>query len=228
MGTINTVIKKIAKKIHRVKHSKSYSQSGEDMILNTIFSNIEKGTYVDVGACNPYYQSNTQFFYDKGWSGINIDANEESIKNLNEIRTRDKNVLALISDKEEELEYFYYENPFYNGCVYNQNIPSKLLYSKKMKSTTLTQIFLSENLTNINFLSIDVEGYDYKVLASLDLNSFKPQVIVVESFQTDINSELKSDSTKLLDKNGYLLMGKTVTNSIYILKEFAKKRFDFS
>jgi hypothetical protein len=44
------------------------------MILATIFFNISKGVYIDIGANDPYIASNTQYFYQKGWHGINIDA----------------------------------------------------------------------------------------------------------------------------------------------------------
>jgi hypothetical protein len=47
------------------KYKESYSQSGEDMILNTTFCNIEKGFYTDDGANNLIVQSNTYFFIKK-------------------------------------------------------------------------------------------------------------------------------------------------------------------
>jgi hypothetical protein len=53
---------------------KSYSQEGEDMILNRIFEFRNSGFYIDVGAHHPMRFSNTYFFYRKGWRGINIDA----------------------------------------------------------------------------------------------------------------------------------------------------------
>lgn len=195
------------------------------MILNTIFSNVEKGTYVDVGACDPYFQSNTQFFYNKGWSGINIDANEISINRFKKIRSRDKNIIVLIHNIEEELEFFFYENPAYNGCIYRENIPSKLLYSKKIRSKTLTDKLNAEKFTNINFLSIDAEGNDFNVLISLDLKKIRPQIIIVESFSKDVLSDLSSEISKYLLNNDYKYFCRTVTNSLYISKEFAAERF---
>src|ERR1035437_7606242 len=62
------------------KYRKSYGQSGEDMILSNIFFDKKIGFYVDVGANNPCIQSNTHFFYKKGWRGINIDALPGSMK----------------------------------------------------------------------------------------------------------------------------------------------------
>ena len=56
----------------------SYSQCGEDLIMNFIFNNlrIEKPSYIDIGAHHPFWLSNTFFFYKKGSKGINIEAND--------------------------------------------------------------------------------------------------------------------------------------------------------
>src|SRR6056297_1825951 len=84
------------------KFKRSFSQSGEDMILNNLFANIKKGVYIDLGANDPYFQSNTQYFYELGWKGINIDANPDSIKRLKKIRKRDINIVALIANELKE------------------------------------------------------------------------------------------------------------------------------
>src|SRR3989344_4572766 len=54
---------------------RSYSQSGEDMILRSIFDDKKEGFYVDVGAFHPKLYSNTYYFYKRGWRGINIEPN---------------------------------------------------------------------------------------------------------------------------------------------------------
>ncbi|MDD3051752.1 MAG: SAM-dependent methyltransferase, partial [Candidatus Cloacimonetes bacterium] len=49
--------------------NKSYSQEGEDIILNRIFENQNRGFYVDVGANPPKRFSHTYLIYKKGWTG---------------------------------------------------------------------------------------------------------------------------------------------------------------
>ncbi len=53
----------------------SYAQNFEDLILMGILREIPNGFYVDVGANHPEQDSVTKIFYDKGWSGINIEPN---------------------------------------------------------------------------------------------------------------------------------------------------------
>ena len=58
----------------------SFSQKGEDLIIERIIGNKEKGFYIDIGAHNPNVFNNTKRFYVKGWSGINIEPNLILIK----------------------------------------------------------------------------------------------------------------------------------------------------
>ena len=78
---------------------KSYSQEGEDMVLERIFAGKKGGFYVDVGAHHPRRFSNTYFFYRKGWKGINIEPNPEAIHAFQSDRKRDTNLQCGISDR---------------------------------------------------------------------------------------------------------------------------------
>src|SRR5271165_6778360 len=53
-----------------------FSQCGEDRIAARILSDVERGTYVDVGANDPINMSNTYHFYKRGWSGICIEPHQ--------------------------------------------------------------------------------------------------------------------------------------------------------
>ncbi len=53
----------------------SYSQCGEDIIVDYIFKaiGINKPSYIDIGAHDPHYLNNTYIFSKKGCKGINIE-----------------------------------------------------------------------------------------------------------------------------------------------------------
>ena len=72
----------IRKKLYSVRSElfdghavKSYSQEGEDLVLARILENlkISTGFFVDIGAHHPTRFSNNYYFYQRGWSGINVD-----------------------------------------------------------------------------------------------------------------------------------------------------------
>ena len=76
--------------------TRSYSQLGEDLLVKAFIGDKWRwdysGFYVDIGAHDPKYLSNTKKFYDVGWHGINVDASTEAIKKFNHVRRRDINV----------------------------------------------------------------------------------------------------------------------------------------
>ncbi|AFZ46692.1 hypothetical protein Cyast_0718 [Cyanobacterium stanieri PCC 7202] len=96
-------------------HQLSFSQEGEDRILNRFFERQEKGFYVDVGAHHPQRFSNTYLFYLKGWRGINIDPLPGSMEKFNQLRSNDINLELAISNQNESLTYYQFNEPALNG-----------------------------------------------------------------------------------------------------------------
>src|SRR4051812_24778781 len=50
----------------------SYAQNSEDILIDRLFRG-EVGTFMDIGACHPLLDSNTWFFYSRGWRGVNFE-----------------------------------------------------------------------------------------------------------------------------------------------------------
>ena len=92
-----------------------FSQEGEDILLSRIFGDQTRGFYVDVGAHHPKRFSNTCYFYNRGWQGINIDALPGSMKVFQKFRPRDTNLEIAISEKEQNLTYYMFNEPALNG-----------------------------------------------------------------------------------------------------------------
>src|SRR6476646_9082307 len=66
-----------------------YSQTGEDAILAHLLFGHDPGFYVDVGAFHPILYSNTCYFYQRGWMGINIEPTRGRIDLFKRERPRD-------------------------------------------------------------------------------------------------------------------------------------------
>jgi FkbM family methyltransferase len=207
----------------------SFSQSGEDMMLQTIFHDVEKGIFIDVGANNPFIQSNTNYFYRKGWRGINIDALPNSMKLFNKYRKKDTNLEIAISDKEEEINYYRYSSSFYNSFVKAddnaENTGPELLEIIKIKTHKLSDILDKYDIGTIHFMSIDVEGLEMNVLRSNNWNKYRPKIVIVEYFPKDLNVLISRDFYNFLVKNGYEYLCNTPTNAFFIEKEFFLQRF---
>lgn len=226
------ILKKIQRRIWRLlfKNARlSYSQSGEDMILDTIFCNVSKGVYVDIGANNPYIQSNTHYFYKKGWRGINIDALPGSMNKFNKVRGKDVNIEAAISNDNSELTYYMFDSTFFN--TFNQNKVEKIkgyakfIGEKTIKTLKLSDIFNSLKINIIDFLSVDVEGHDYEVLKSNDWEKYHPKVIVTECFSGGLELLHSDKIYQLLKSKGYMIFCSSPSNAFYIENDFFKERF---
>jgi len=67
-----------------------------------------------------------------------------------------------------------------------------------VSAITISMLLNKLNISTIDFLSLDVEGYEYKVLQGIDFKQHKPKLILVEIYKNQLN-----DISSLLIKNGY-------------------------
>ena len=187
----------------------SFSQFGEDIVLDSFFQlkGIEKGFYVEIGAFEPIYLSNTYYFYKKGWHGLCVEPNPLSFQKLCEKRQRDILVNLAVSDKEGEVDFICDKacsgiadaNYLFNN--------SDVKESLKVQAKTLERI-LTENLPvgqRIHFMSIDCEGHDETILHSNDWNRFRPMMVLVE----DHGEKAKKSVLEFMQNNGYGFYGRS-------------------
>ena len=186
-------------------HKKSYSQSGEDKFITNFFKKQKKGIYLDIGAFNPIKYSNTYLLYKNGWRGINIDLNQTSIDLFNIVRPHDKNICAAISNKEENVKVNL-ENIFSPLNTISSSRSKKLNpESIKKNSFTIRSKKINKLIkTKFDFLNIDIEGFDIKVLKSIKLNFYKPKLICIEILNSNNLLSLKN----YLNKHNYAYVKK--------------------
>lgn len=208
----------------------SYAQEGEDILLKRIFDMSKKyrGFFVDVGAHHPYRFSNTYLFYQKGWSGINLDAMPDSMKAFKKVRPRDINLEIPISDQKQILTYYAFSEPALNG--FSKELSEKrsgqdhlkLLFTKEIETFTLEEI-LDQYLPkgqSIDFLTVDVEGLDFEVIRSINLAKYTPKVILAEVLKDDLSTINQNPMHTYLEANGYALSAKTVNTAFFVHQDF--------
>ena len=179
---------------------KSYSQFGEDLIINNFFKNYV-GRYVDIGCYHPIKYNNTALLHKRGWKGINIDLNQTSIDLFNVCRKNDINIMACLSDKVEEVS-IYLDSEF--SALNSINIDnSKNFKFKNLKKMNIkTTIFSKLIKDNFDFLNIDCEGNDFKILKTIDLKKYTPKMINIEvslDNKKNIYDYMRVNSYKILD-----------------------------
>jgi FkbM family methyltransferase len=203
----------------------SFSQEGEDLILSRFFELKSNGFYVDVGAYHPIRFSNTYKFYLMGWRGINIDAMPGSMRIFDEIRPDDINLEIPISDNTETLTYYIFNEPALNTFSPSEaskkdDLGNFKIVRKEQLSTQRLDTILDEHLPkdrHIDFLTIDVEGLDFKVLKSNNWDKYKPDIVLLEDLQSDIERAINSEIYNFMKLKGYKLLGRTFNTLVFKL-----------
>ena len=203
-----------------------YSQEGEDILLSRIFGEQTEGFYVDVGAHHPRRFSNTCFFYKRGWRGINIDALPGSMKVFQKLRPHDINLELAVSEREQVLTYYMFNEPALNG--FSKTISEKRQTDEYKITNTIDvlafplYVILDKHLPlgqSIDFLSVDVEGLDLQVLESNDWKKYSPKVILVEILGNRLTTIENDPVYNFMINQGYILFAKLVYTCIFKLKE---------
>ncbi len=201
-------------------HTKSYAIQGEDLILRELFEYAKSGFYVDVGAHHPFRFSNTYLFYKVGWRGLNIDAMPGSMKLFNRFRPRDINIECGVASNGGggSMIYYSFNEPALNGfstilkTKYDHHPLYHLIDEISVPVRSLESI-LDEYLpqeTHIDFLSVDVEGLDLEVLKSNNWDKYRPKVVVVECWDSDLENIKHTDIYAFLTAHNYKLFAKTI------------------
>ena len=213
--------------IRNRKYLKNGSQLGEEKIILDLFDKNFKGKFVDLGCFHPTRHNNTFELYKKGWRGINVDLNPFTIELFNFFRPKDININTAISNKNEEVE-LYYINEFNTQNTLDKNhleflkshhnVSQKQIIKKKIYTEKLENILKKYNFKQIDFLNIDIEGHELKILENFDFENTYVKTICVEMIDHNEKSKEKNHKIRqILNKNFYLLKQLDI-NYIYINK----------
>jgi FkbM family methyltransferase len=203
---------------------KSYSQNGEDLIIDKILKGKKTGFYIDVGANNPDRFSNTKRFYQKGWTGINIEPNYSNYSKFLKKRPRDINLNVGIGNYKGNLKFY----TFFPNALSTFSIEEvkkykkqgfKLIQEQKIEVKRLKEILKKYAPKEIDFISIDTEGFDFEVLKSNNWDMFRPKIICIESIRDFKYALNKGNKINIFLKNkDYKKVYENNLNSIWIDK----------
>ena len=194
-----------------LKH-KSYSQYGEDLIIDSFFQHhvpIKNGNYLDIGCYHPIGISNTYVLHKRGWQGLVVDIDDYKLELFK--RRRGKNVEALkgaisSEDSVSKVPIYKFNQPFSPYDTLSEDIAKMRSKAINIEYTTeeVNQISINSLLHKKHFdlINIDVEGLDELIVNSIDFKKFQPTMIVYESFDPFSSSKTK----ELLNDNGYTLL----------------------
>lgn len=216
-----------------IDYRKSYAQCGEDVIARTVFDmlKIARPTYLDVGAHHPTFLSNTFLFYEQGSRGVTVEPDPELYARFLDKRPGDINLNIGIGPQPGGFELFIMSTRTLNTLSEEE---ARLYVSQgydiekrhRVEVATINDVMTEHFGGPPDFLSVDVEGLDYEILASLDFSRFRPKLICVETivFSSTGKGEKRTEIDALLFDRGYVRFADTYINTLYVDEQSWVKR----
>ena len=232
-STLWNIIKEKDKIQEELLKYESYSQCGEDKIIEFLLSYMgEKNigiSYLDIG-CNDYKNlSNSYSLYKKGIRGVLIDANPVYIDEIKMYRPEDIILNCGIGAKNSEKMKFYILNTPGLDSFDLESIKEaqrqtpwiEIVDEIEVPVYTLDEIYEKYFASVPTIVSLDVEGLEMDILKSTNFEKYRPYIFIIETIEYREKISLtnkRNDIIDFMEKNDYVEYAFTGVNSIFIDK----------
>lgn len=210
---------------------KYYSQNGQDFWVITTFKNFRKGYFVDIGAADGIFISNT-FLLEKEfeWTGICVEPNEYIIPLLKQNRHCIINT-DVIGNDNEEVKYMEYKDNIHeqmfshitnNGIsLYNAQLPTSGMTIIDKKSISLNTLLNKYNAPDIiHYLSVDVNNNDIEIVEDF-LKKNTQRKILAMTIEHNNNSKAEK-LNQFLSGYEYILSSEHYQDNQYVINNVEK------
>ena len=184
-----------------------HSQWEEEWIVRDFFDDRRDGFFVDVGANHHERWSNTYYLEKElGWSGIAVEPQKEFAEGYRQHRPRTVFVPFFVSDASNQQAKLYVQrdNLWVTSAHrdFNERWGSDIT-ELEAPTITLDDLLAAQKVKRFDFLSLDVELWEPKVLAGFSIEKFRPALVCVEGHQ-----EVRQQLLDYFARHGYVLVGR--------------------
>ena len=202
----------------------SYTQNLEDYHLSLALAGQKTGTYIDVGAGHPVADNVSFWFYERGWQGIVIEPQAELAALYARLRPRDIAVCGLVGRESGEID-FHVVDRLHGFSTTVEHIAQQAKQfgvdyrTVRMPVVTLGKLCAEQNVGEIDFLKVDVEGGEADVLHGGDWGRYRPKVIVIEAVMPGSGEPAWAEWEPFLLARGYRFALFDTLNRFYVAEE---------
>ena len=205
---------------------RSYALNQLDLKLLP-FLNFKNGFFIEAGANDGVTYSNTLFFEKyKNWTGILIEPIPELAHKCRANRNRcvvEQVALVPRNFREPNIEMRYCNHmSIVKGAMKSEQeeishiekgkkIQNITPYELKVPAVPLSAIIDKYNLGKIDFLSLDVEGFELNALMGIDFDRHRPTFMLIEArYRNEIDEYLKYIYEPIAKLSEYDVLYKTL------------------
>lgn len=204
-----------------------YSQNNEEQVILGYFRNKKQGTFLDIGANDGITLSNTRALYEKGWSGVFVEASPKAFERLKrnyEFETcNDRvNLINVAVGKHNGFGVLHE-----SGELLKQGdvaLVSSMKEEEVRRWDSLNMPFSDVDveindfptlldrcsIKKFDFLSIDIEGMELDVLPQIDFDKLGIKLACIEW-----NSKGQSLYDSIMISQGFRIIHRNQENLIY-------------
>jgi len=199
-----------------------YSQDKQDFYLETnVFKGYKNGFYVDVGAHDGVSINNTLYFEkNNNWNGINIEPIKKVFDKLVVNRPNNINLNCAVCNNDGETDFFCntghtemisgikdtFDSRHFQRLQNENNRHGSTTELVKVTTKKIETICDENNVSHINYLSIDVEGAEFEVIKSINFDKVFIDVIGFENNFDDNSIPI----IEYLNKKNFLIIHKSI------------------
>ena len=155
------------------------------------YLNFNDGFFIEAGAADGLFQSTTHGLETgKNWKGILVEPNSAEYQSCIANRPNSKVFNCALVNPEYGWETIKMNYRTWHGAdrgavtsVSDSNINpiwGAHVSEYNVRARTLDSILEEEGISKIDFLSLDVEGYELNVLKGFNISKYKPSIVLVE------------------------------------------------
>ena len=200
-----------------------YSQYKEQDFLLTFFKDVKNGFVVDIGAADGVKNSNSKKLIELGWSGLLVEPNFKNFKKLENLYLNNKKIFlesfGCSDESLNEIDFFIDKNDEFEqlSTFSSEQVEKcKKIYNcdfsvDKVRTIKTSELFEKYNLKKIDFITIDTESFDTKVVIGIDFTKVDIDLICVEHESSELNNKLFN--------NGFEICHRTLGNVFFKKKK---------
>jgi FkbM family methyltransferase len=203
-------------------HRLSYSQFGEDITAANLLRNLKTGFYVDIGAYHPLKHSNTALLHINGWQGVTVEPEMGGARAFHRFRPHAINVRAAIHNEKDSVTLYKFRGGLSNTTMEDRakdlRESKEVVGEEVVPALRLNDVFerhVPEGV-HVNYLSVDIEGYDTEAILAFDLAKYLPDVVCIEIHRPDMMALGDNAAVGFMSRHGYQLYAINVFSLTFV------------